>query len=496
MTDRPNILLIMADQWRGDCLSIDGHPVVHTPTLDNLALSGTRFGRAYSANPVCIPARISLMTGLSCATHGVVGFNTSVPWDFATTLAGEFTRHGYQTQAVGKMHAEPPRAQVGFQNVVLHSALGIVRDAMKKGMDPGMVDDYIPWLRERLGPGATPFEHGLDSNSVVARPWDKAEELHYTNFTVTQSLEFLRRRDPTKPFFLFTSFNAPHPPFDPPGWAFDMYMNMDLPEPPVGDWVDAFADQAQPHSLSPSVAKLDPRVLRRNQAGYYGHITHVDHQINRLLEGLAQYGVRDNTYICFVSDHGELLGDHHLFRKAKPYEGSARVPLILVGPRNSGIKRNHRVVDHVVELRDIFPTLLECAGLPVPEGLEGRSFLPLARGEECPGWRTYLHGENTSAGRSMQWLTDGREKYVWFSDTGREQLFDLVNDPKETVDLARRADCARRVEHWRNILVAELKGREEGYSDGVRLIPGRPPTTVLAHARERMNRWRERQLKA
>ena len=120
MPDRPNVVLIMVDQWRGDCLSIDGHPVVQTPYLDQLALEGARFARAYSATPTCIPARAALFTGLTQRSHGRVGYQDGVPWDYAITLAGEFTRHGYQTQAVGKMHVYPERSQMGFQNVILH----------------------------------------------------------------------------------------------------------------------------------------------------------------------------------------------------------------------------------------------------------------------------------------------------------------------------------------------------------------------------------------
>ena len=107
---------------------------------------------------------------------------------------------------------------------------------------------------------------------------------------------------------------------------------------------------------------------------------------------------QDTTYICFTSDHGEMMGDHHLFRKGYPYEGSARVPLILRGPRDSGIRRQ-AVRNEVVELRDIMPTLLDCAGLPIPASVEGRSVLPLARGE-APDWRPYLHGEHTILGQS------------------------------------------------------------------------------------------------
>ncbi|ACQ79559.1 sulfatase [Beutenbergia cavernae DSM 12333] len=473
--ERPNVLLIMADQWRGDCLGSAGHPTVRTPFLDRLASQGTRYAKAYSATPTCTPARASLMTGLRPATHGRVGYADHVAWDYPTTLAGEFTRHGYQTQAVGKMHVSPERAQLGFQNVVLHSPLGIVRSARERGQDPDLVDDYLPWLRLRLGRDATFFDHGIDSNSWVARPWDKPEHLHPTNFVASESADFLRRRDPTKPFLLFASFNAPHPPFDPPAWAFEQYLETDMPDPPVGDWAEAFdpwANSADPTAL---VGTIPPDLLQRARAGYYGHMTHVDQQINFLLEELSHRGLRDNTLVCFLADHGEMLGDHHLFRKGFPYEGSARIPMILSGP---GVPAG-QVRDDVVELGDVMPTLLDAAGLPVPDVVQGRSFLPATLDRAEP--RAWLHGEHTLLGQSFQWLTDGHEKYVWWSGTGREQLFDLDSDPTESHDLAPSPGASARLERWREVLVGELRGREEGFTEGGRLVVGRPVRPTLRH---------------
>jgi len=477
MTKRPNLVLICVEHWRGDCLSIDGHPVVHTPYLDEMASKGARFRRAYTATPSCIASRAALFTGLGQRSHGRVGYREGVPWDYPTTLAGEFTRHGYQTQAIGKMHVYPQRSQVGFQNVILHD--GPLPYARRQNPNYDMVDDYLPWLRQQLGRDADDWDHGVFCNSYVARPWDKPEHVHPTNFVVSQALDFLRRRDPRKPFLLYLSFHRPHPPYDPPAWAFEQYLYQAMPEVPVGDWVDMFADQRRPHRHDAFFAQVPPHILQRARAGYYGLQTHIDHQINRLLEALRVFDLYDNTYFCFVADHGELLGDHHMFRKYFPYEGSARVPLILRGPHDCGIRRG-AVCDPLVELRDVMPTLLDCAGLPIPEGVEGRSLLPLARGEGGQV-RDILHGEHPILGQSVHWVTDGHEKYIWFSGTGQEQLFNLDDDPQELHDLALQPASADRVAYWRGALIAELAGREEGFTDGERLITGRPPVPVLAH---------------
>lgn len=479
MPARPNIVLIIADQWRGDCLSADGHPVVQTPYLDQLAGQGVRFTRAYSATPTCIPARAALHTGQAPRTHGRVGYQDGVPWNYPVTLAGEFTRHGYQTEAVGKMHVYPERSLMGFQHVTLHD--GFLHFARSQHPCLEEIDDYVPWLREQLGRDADYFEHGVNCNSMVARPWDKEEYLHPTNWVTSEAIHFLRRRDRRAPFFLFVSYHRPHPPFDPPAWAYEMYLNQPMPDPPVGDWHRIFADSSAPHRADPFYAQMDSRRLQMARAGYYGHITHIDHQINRLLEALQEHGVGSNTYVCFTADHGEMLGDHHLFRKAYPYEGSARVPLILAGPQYAGFEGNS-VRGEIAELRDIMPTLLDCAGLAVPGTVEGKSLVPWARGETSP-WRRYLHGEHTLIGQSVQWITDARIKYVWFSGSGQEQLFDLASDPQETTNLATRADMQATLEHWRGVLMAELAGREEGFTDGERLITGRPVSACLSHIR-------------
>lgn len=477
---RPNVVLICVDQWRGDCFSGAGHPVVMTPFLDGWMRLGARFDRAYSATPTCVPARAALFTGLSQEHHGRVGYQDGVQWDYDVTLAGEFTQAGYQTQAVGKMHVFPERHRLGFENVALHDGyLHFVRD---RHQDMSEVDDYLPWLRERLGYDADDFEHGVSCNSVVARPWDKPESTHPTNWVVQRSIDFLRDRDKSRPFFLFTSFHRPHPPYDPPSWAFEQYLHQSMPEPPIGDWTDLWTHHADVMWPESPVAQYDPRTLQRARAGYYGHMSHIDQQLNRLLHELRIQGVAGNTVVCLISDHGELLGDHHLFRKSLPYEGSARIPFILTGPDVPA-----RTVDaeHVVELRDVMPTLLDAAGIDIPEGLDGRSVLALLHDERAP-WREYLHGEHTYLSQSLHYLTDGKEKYIWCSGTGVEQFFDLTSDPTELRDLAHDAGTAPRLLTWRNRMIDALTARPEGFVADGELVAGQPVDPVLPALRERI----------
>jgi arylsulfatase A-like enzyme len=296
---------------------------------------------------------------------------------------------------------------------------------------------------------------------------------------VTQAIDFLRRRDPRKPFFLWMSFVRPHSPLDPPQVYWDQYIGHIIPPAPVGDWADKSTDAAPPIDASASRGRLEARAFHRARAAYYALITHIDHQIGRFMQMLHEHELLDNTLILFTSDHGDLLGDHNLLRKAYPYEGAAHVPFILHTPRvfDMGLARGS-VAEEVVELRDVMPTFLEAAGADVPQSVEGESVLALARGEKV-AWREYLHGEHTLSLESVQFLTDGREKYLWFSGEGREQLFDLVRDPTELVDLAADPANSARVGRWREILAKELAGREEGFSAGGRLVTGRSVKPVL-----------------
>jgi arylsulfatase A-like enzyme len=241
---------------------------------------------------------------------------------------------------------------------------------------------------------------------------------------------------------------------------------MELATPPVGDWTDEkYKTAGRIHNgnyMSP-----DPELARQAQVGYYACITHLDHQIGRLMDALNEDGSLSDTFIMFISDHGELLGDHHLFRKALPYEGSARIPLIIRPHSGFDMKRGI-ISDDIAELRDVMPTLLDIAGTATPESADGVSLVNAVRGES--GIREYLHGEHTYGNLSNHYIVTGHDKYIWFSQTGKEQYFDMDSDPFELVDKINAAGYQERINKLRNWLIAELDGRIEGYSDGENLI--------------------------
>lgn len=245
MANRPNVLLIMCDQMRGDCLGIDGHPDVKTPYLDTLAADGMLFENAYSACPSCIPARASLFTGRTPAGTGRVGYKDGVAWEYDHMLAQEMRDGGYQTAVVGKMHVHPPRLGCGFEYMRLHDGyIGHCRKAnLPYWMHQNVSDDYMRFLKDELGEFADVNGTGVENNSWITHPWAYEERLHPTNWVVDESIRFLETRDRTRPFFLMTSFVRPHPPFDAPQTYFDLYRDMELRAPAVGDWDDAGATE-------------------------------------------------------------------------------------------------------------------------------------------------------------------------------------------------------------------------------------------------------------
>ncbi len=467
---RPNLVLIMTDEMRGDCLGFAGHPDVKTPHLDSLAAQGIYYPNAYTACPSCIAARAGLHTGLSPAHHGRVGYQDGVDWDYPVTMAGELAKVGYYTQCIGKMHVHPARSLMGFHNVELHDGYlhYYRRPETPWHEDQRVADDYYHWLHSRRGPDCDVNDTGIDCNSWVTRPWPYEEELHPTNWVVSRGIDFLRRRDRSRPFFLMLSFVRPHAPYDAPACFFDMYRDRDLRPPVRAEW-DRTDVGREGRIHNTNTSPEDPYFVRQQQIGYYACITQIDYQIGCFLMALDE-----DTVILFTADHGEMLSDHNRIRKACPYQGSIHIPMLLYGPGRylPGAGRSR---DSLVELRDVMPTLLELAGCDAPETLDGRSMLAEGDG------RAYLHGEHALGAESSHYIVTGTDKYIWFSQTGQEQYFRLDSDPGERENRIQDPACGERVAWLREALIRELAGREEGYSDGKRLIVGRPPQTVLRH---------------
>ena len=477
---QPNIILIMTDQLRGDCLGYAGHPDVKTPYLDTLASKGTVFDHAYSACPSCIAARAALHTGMEQSHHGRVGYEDNIPWHYPHTMAGELSKAGYYTQCVGKMHVHPLRNYLGFHNVELHDGyLHCARYASVPYHQSQLVaDDYFYWLKQELGISTDVTDTGIDCNSYLTRPWIYAEKYHPTNWVTDRSLDFLRRRDPEKPFFLMASYLRPHPPFDAPECYFNLYNGKNLCPPFIGNWENDEYLIDEGRIFDSKTGPADKELIRQAQVGYYACITHLDHQIGRLIMALIEQELYDDSVIIFTSDHGEELCDHYMFRKSRPYEGSCHIPMLIYAGKNVLPEyQRHSTCHSVVELRDIMPTLLSIANADIPDSVDGISLLPLMKD---PGHsiRPLLHGEHSYGIFSNHWIVSETDKFIWHCETGKEQYFNLKEDPHELLDLINVPCYQERIQELKNYLIQTLKNRSEGFVQDRKLTAGKdyPPT--------------------
>lgn len=476
---KPNILLFLCDQYRGDALSFQHHPDVKTPYLDTLAAQGVCFENAYSACPSCIPARAALLTGRSQKSHGRVGYEDGIDWNYQHYMAEEFSNNGYQTQCIGKMHVHPPRLLCGFQNLKLHDGyLGHYRSqTIPHWMHQEASDDYLFDLKNQMGMNADITSTGVECNSWITHPWIYPEHLHPTNWVSDQSLRFLKTRDRTKPFFLMASYVRPHQPFDAPQAYFDLYKDKELRKPFEDDWSDPSLTEEFGYIKDSIYGCNDEQQRHDAMAGYYASITHIDHQIGRIIQSLIEDGSYEDTIILFLSDHGEMLFDHHCWRKVFPYQGSIHIPLIFRIGKNIMNLKPHRS-KAIAELRDIMPTLLDLTNLDCPDTVDGLS-LKSAIIEQEPV-RLWLHGEHSfHSDLSNHYIVTENDKFIWYSQTGQEQYFDLEKDPHETHDAIHDTLYQSRIDELRELMIYELTGRPEGYSDGKQLIKGCQPKNML-----------------
>lgn len=423
MYDRPNVLLVTVDHWPGSLLGVEDRRAAITPTLDYLTRLGTRYSRTYSECPVCIPARRTLMTGTTPRTHGDREFKPAEPMPDLPTLAQTFRASGYQAAAVGKVHVYPQRDRIGFDDVIL----------MEEGRPQlGVVDDYEIFLNAE-GFGGEQYAHGLSNNDYQWRPWHLPEYCHPTNWASRQMSKVIKRRDPTRPAFWYLSYSSPHPPLAPLQSYLDLYKDLDIDQPLAGDW--SVSKDGLPYALQavraqwPGMSAHDLADVRR---AFYALCTHIDHQLRTVIGTLREENLLDNTIIMFTSDHGDMLGDHGLWAKRLFYESSSRVPMILVGTAQDQRVQSDAVDSRLVALRDVMPTLLDLADITVPAGVEGASMVTGNR-------RDRLYGEYSVRADATRMITDDRYKLIYYPAGNTFQLFDLVDDPDELIDLSEAA---------------------------------------------------------
>jgi len=430
---RPNILFVMVDEMRWDAMGCEKHPVVRTPNLDQLAREGVRFASSYTVSPVCSPARACVFTGRYAHVNGVT-MNGVPAHNHEIFLPSVLRHHGYHTAIAGKLHYTPTRFAYGFDQFWSFSSEG-----------PTPEIGYNAYLRNKHGspakwpivPGTCPWPHDALGRDVGLFKYPKED--FETEWLTDRSIDYLRsRKGSSQPWFLFTSYLKPHSPSVEPEPYFNMYDPDGMPIPKLPP--DAKQARAAQTGRSRRHWVDDERMMRVMSAKYYGAITHIDDQVGRLSGELKRLGMAENTLVLFTADHGNMLGDRGRWFKGLQYEGSARVPLLWRGPKGSK-ENGGRTVNQVIENTDLMPSILEAAGLPVPEGVQGRSFLKLARGGD-PRWKNRCFSQLRSG-----MLLDGPFKYIDNSldGTGSRELYDLANDPKEGRNLGADAKHRERV---------------------------------------------------
>jgi len=451
---QPNVIFIMTDQQRWDCVGANGNGVIKTPNLDRLAASGANFTHAFVASPVCVPSRISFFTGRYAHSHrNRVNYT---PLDASEVLMqARLKEAGYRTASIGKLHYFPPTVEeaqrTGFDIVELHDGVPFTdhwSDYVKwrQANDPKR-DIYYRAVAKDIAPGANPFRAAIDAE-FTDTAWVGQRARHWLTELAQGG----------KPFFLHVSFWKPHSPFEIATPYDSMYNDVDIPVP------ESFT-QEDLKKLPPPLQKLamrdggremkiDRQRLEWMYRSYYGAISQVDHEIGLILDTLEASGQADNTLIVFSSDHGDQLLEHGIMGKNCFFESSVRVPLMV--SMKGRIKPSRH--DELIETVDVLPTMFELLMLPEPRECEGRSFASLISNT----WRDYHpHDAVFSENIIPEVITGGalnlpfekgkgvdgilhpdakmvrteRWKYCYYGD-GDAELYDLQADPHERTNLA------------------------------------------------------------
>ena len=451
----PNFLFLIADDHRHDAIGSLGNPAVHTPTLDALAAAGTALTSTYimgsTSNAVCMPSRAMLMTGRSLFRVFAPNPQDVSPYPmdpgiptFPQLLRGA----GYRTYGVGKWHNEPELFARSF-------------DGGGSIFFGGMSDhDAVPL-------------HDYDPNGVYPPEATTVGDGFSTEIFVDTAIRLLHEHPADQPFCMYTAFTSPHDPRTPPAEFAEMYPPEEIELPPNFARMHPF-DNGHLHGRDESLAAhpRDPGEVRQHIADYYGMISHLDAQIGRLLDALAASGHAEDTIVVYAADHGLAVGQHGLLGKQNVYDHSLRVPLIFRGP---GIPAGQRR-EGLCYLHDVFPTILDLAGLETPSGCEGASLVPALTGRDAEMrdcvFGAFQRSQSVGSDDSTQRMVRrGNLKLIETRLAGRthRQLFDVADDPWETRNLAGDAAHAADLADMRRVLHRERMGAGDpasGHGDG------------------------------
>lgn len=444
---RPNILFVMVDEMRSDVMGCAGNQMVKTPNLDRFAAEGVRFTNSFTVAPICGPSRKSFFTGRYAHTHGVLE-NSDTPNIGELDLPLILKHYGYETAISGKLHYWPEEFSWGFDKFWSYRSEG-----------PGEFESYPQYLKRnnislKVEVGSCPYPNdplGKDIGKYTC----KKEELE-TYWITDRSIEYIKgRKADDKPFFLFTSFLLPHSPSRTTEPYFSMYDPNSIVAPHIPD------ERKEERALRISgKSKGSPRhtvdneeMVRHLTAIYYSHVTQVDDNIGRLMNAIKELGLDKNTIIIFTADHGNMLGDLGRWFKGVMYEGSTRIPLMIKTPKNNAFSNyatGGKTIDRLVENIDVMPTLMELAGINIPNGIEGVSMVPLLKGEKV-NWKDEIFAERNSM---MYRTIDYKIIKVPGKKSGEDtyEFYDMKNDPKELSNLINIGSYSSLIKEFKNKL--------------------------------------------
>jgi len=438
---RPNILLIVADQHRYDCVGANGNPIIQTPALDSLAREGMRFERAYTCIGLCSPARASLLTGLYPHNHGVFAnfpeirglLHRESSLDPLNTLPMRLLQAGYQTGHTGKWHlGSCSPLNYGYQRVGTWDG-------------DGAYERYRQELLAKLAAGDSEGKNRITRR--LPNGWEYLfcshqpgpPELNQAAFVAQTAIDLLEEfaRDRERPFFLSVNFHGPHLPYRTHEPFTSMYDPQSIPPwRAFGDTLEKKPFQHRRMREYWDTEGLPWSWWQPVVAAYFGVISMIDAQIARLLARLEELNFAANTLVCYTTDHGDTCGDRGMFDKGYTmYEEIYHIPLIIRWP---GRVCAGAVCRAFVNSIDLAPTLLEVAGADPFTKCDGRSLVPLLHGEVPKDWPQEVvcefHGMQWSL-TSQRMIRNDEYKYVW-NGTDRDELYHLANDPAELVNIA------------------------------------------------------------
>lgn len=475
--EQKNVVLVFTDQMRYDAIHAHGNPVIKTPVLDKLISNGVTFSKGYTPCPVCVPARYSMHTG-KMPHHTGVFENNQMPNKFPSFME-LLSEEGYQTFGTGKMH-------FSFETG-LSTPWGFDKRSVCDEDENLDKNDFYQ-ANKKAGYGYVHDYKGVKSEMYyIPQVSQLPAKLHHSTWTVDCSIDYLESRDKEKPFFLMTSFEKPHPPFEPPVPWNKLYRcaDMTLPKRPENSeelmtlW-NRFQNRYKYRDQG-----IDDNLIRTMKAHYYGEVSFLDYNLGRLLEYLDSQDILDSTLILFASDHGEFLGDYNCFGKRSFLDSSARVPIIMHHP--SGNKGSE--VSRPVSLIDIMPTILNFAGITSELKLDGEDLLSIANGT-CK--RDVVYGQYEEGNYANYMAMNGRYKYIYSAPDQKEFLYDLLTDPEETRNKANNPLFVKKTEEMREKTIQYFV--DEGYTseivDGkwkpypVKTMPSDPDAYLLFQDKE------------